>query len=164
MEGQTVMDKDELRRSLEQQVQDHLSQLTDRLISELRPIVTKTQPQDTYLLDFEVHADGFGDSFPVYWDPFDAELTQLPGRTDLLADIPYTIPPEIIDSEEYDDMGIDAWNIAFRMLAPWFAECWHAAGGLDCAYPAYICQHDDVESFDLKQRTWISDDEKWPPE
>jgi hypothetical protein len=132
------------------------------MIAELRPVIQAEQPPDTYLLDFEIHSDSFTDGFPIVWDPMDRDLTQLEGRTDLLSDIPFTVPSEILDSEVYEAAGINTWQIASQELVPWFGECWHNAGGLQCKYPAYICHHDDIESFDLRQLKWVSDDEKWP--
>jgi len=156
------MEREMLLSQYRQTVQRHLDALTDRLVPELAVIAHAQQPEDTYLLDFEVHSDGFTDGFPVYWDPWSAELSQLDGRTELLPGLPYTLPDEVVDGEAYDKAGINTWNEAFQILVLWFGECWHKAGGLECAFPAYICHHDDVESYDLRLLKWISDDEKWP--
>ena len=154
------METEELLTQYRQLVRSHIDALTDRLVPELSVIAHTQQPEETYLLDFEVHSDGFGEGFPVYWDPMDAEATQLEGRTEMLADIAYTLPDEVVNGESYDKAGINSWDEAFQLLVIWFGECWHKAGGLECAYPAYICHHDDINSYDLRLLKWISDDEK----
>lgn len=143
-------------------VQSRLGALTDHLVSELAVIAQAQQPDETYLLNFEVHSDGFAEGFPVYWDPMSAELDQLDGRTDLLSELTYTLPNEVVNEGIYSESGINPWDIVFQMLVVWFGECWHEAGGIKCDYPAYICHHDDIESYDLRLLKWISDDEKWP--
>jgi hypothetical protein len=155
------MGKEQLTQQYKEIVRQHLDRLTNRMVAELQPIIHAKHDPDTYLLDFEVHLDGFVDGFPVVWDPMDRDLTQLAGRTELLSDIPFTIPKEVIESETYEAADVNTWDIAFGLLVAWFAECWKKAGGLGCPYPAYICRHDDIESFDLKRLKWVSDSEKW---
>ena len=156
------MEQTDLLRQHRQIVQSRLDELTAPLVSELAVIAQAQQPEETYLLDFEVHSDGFAEGFPVYWDPMSAELDQLDGRTDLLPAITSTLPDDIVNEGVYTEAGINCWNTAFQMLVVWFGECWHKAGGMMCAYPSYICHHDDIKSYDLRLLKWISDDEKWP--
>ncbi len=156
------MKQNELLLQYQQEVRHHLVALTDQLVPELAVIAHAEQPEDTYLLDFEVHSDGFADGFPVYWDPMSADASQLEGRTELLSSTAHTLPNELVNGESYDAAGINPWSEAFQLLVVWFGECWHKAGGLECVYPAYICHHDDIESYDLQTLKWVSDNEKWP--
>jgi hypothetical protein len=42
-----------------------------------------------------------------------------------------------------------------RVLAEWFGECWHKAGGAAFPLPAYINLHDVSRYFDLHARRWV---------
>ena len=156
------MEQEDLLVQYRQIVQRRLDALTDQLVPELAVIAQAKQPEETYLLNFEVHTDGFAEGFPVLWEALSAEMDQLEDRIDLLPTLAYTLPGEVVNEGIYTDAGIDPWDTAFQMLVLWFGECWHKAGGLQCMYPAYMCHHDDIESYDLRLLTWISDDEKWP--
>jgi len=156
------MEQDDLLLQYRQIVQNRLSALTDQLVSELAVIVQAQQPEDTYLLNFEVHTEGFAEGFPVCWEPLNAEMDQLEDRIDLLPTLAYTLPEEVVNEGIYSEADINTWDAAFQILVVWFGECWYKAGGMKCAYPAYLCQHDDNQSYDLRNLKWFSDDEKWP--
>lgn len=156
------MNRADLLVEYRQIVQSRLDALTDQLVSELAVIAQAQQPEETYLLNFEVHTDGFAEGFPVCWEPLSAEMDQLKARIDLLPLLTQTLPGEIVNEGIHSEVGINTWDTAFQMLVVWFGKCWHEAGGTECAYPAYICQHDDIESYDLRLLKWISDNEKWP--
>lgn len=49
-----------------------------------------------------------------------------------------------------------------RVLAEWFGECWHAAGGAAFPVPAYISLHDSSRYFDLRARRWVRGSDIWP--
>lgn len=156
------MKQDDLLAQYKQVVQNRFDALTALIVSELAVIAETRQPEETFLLNFEVHIDGFAEGFPVLWEPLSAEMDQLEDRIDLLPMLAYTLPDDIVNEGIYSEAGINVWGTAFQMLVLWFGECWHKAGGLTCAYPAYICQHDDIESYDLRLLKWISDNAKWP--
>ncbi len=156
------MDQPALLMQFRQIVQSRLDELTAPLVSELAVMAQAQQPDGTYLLNFEVHSDGLAEGFPVCWEPMSAEIDQLEDRVDLLPTLTYTLPDDIVNEGIYTASGINCWDTAFQLLVVWFGKCWHKAGGMSCAYPAYICQHDDIESYDLRLLKWISDDEKWP--
>jgi len=101
--------------------------------------------------------------FPIGWFPMDKNVCQVfdGPQPQLLTDVPYTIPPEVIDAEIYEEANIDTWEIAFDLLVRWFAECWRKAGGEQCSYPAYIGHHDDLYSFDLNTMQEVKYGDKW---
>ena len=156
------MEQDNLLAQYKQIVQSRLDTLTAPLVPELAVIAQAQQPEETYLLNFEVHTDGFAEGFPVLWEPLSAEMDQLEDRIVLLPTLASTLPGEIVNEGIYGEAGINPWDTAFQMLVVWFGKCWHKAGGTKCAYPAYICQHDAIESYDLRHLKWVPDDAKWP--
>ncbi|WP_409276037.1 hypothetical protein V1499_10585 [Neobacillus sp. SCS-31] len=48
-----------------------------------------------------------------------------------------------------------------KVFTGWFYQCWEKAGGDSLKKRAYFVFHDDVKSFDLKNKQWIDDDDKW---
>ncbi|WP_203333550.1 hypothetical protein [Planococcus beigongshangi] len=48
-----------------------------------------------------------------------------------------------------------------QAFADWFRECWEAAGGESLKLPSYFAFHDEAKSYDLKNRRWVDDEEKW---
>ena len=160
------MDKEQLTGQYQSIVRQHLDQLTDRLVAELRVIAHAKHDPDTYLLDFEVEMQDFTRGFPIYWFPMDKEATQLDTSLSLglLADLEFTVPEEVVDAVAYEEAGIETWELGYDALVSWFGECWCKADGLECAYPAYIAPHDSIDSVSLKTMLAVSDDEKWPPE
>ena len=64
------------------------------------------------------------------------------------------------------------WNVSTKLensmeleteiIVEWFIDCWQKSGGQSFELPAYICQHDDVMSFNLKTLEWKNEkDDKW---
>lgn len=39
-----------------------------------------------------------------------------------------------------------------------------ARGGRACRYPAYLVEHGGLEPFDLEERRWVAESERWPSE
>jgi hypothetical protein len=146
-------------------IRGHLEQLREKLVVALSEIASAEQPADMYLLDFEAQPGGFSDEFPVVYFPMDRYLTQLELGKPLLPEIHSTIPEAILEHNNFEAAGVDTWDVAFKVLAEWFAECWKQAGGLNCQYPAYICKHDSIgDSYDLRANRWAPYVEKWPPD
>jgi hypothetical protein len=49
-----------------------------------------------------------------------------------------------------------------RVLAEWFGECWHEAGGRSFPIPAYIHHHDRSQYFRLGTKRWVKESDVWP--
>ena len=65
------------------------------------------------------------------------------------------IPKGAIDQDRYESAGVATFESGARVLAEWFGECWHAAGGAAFPLPAYINLHDSSQYFDLHARRWV---------
>jgi hypothetical protein len=151
-------------------VRENLERHTAALTAQLRDILALRFHPDVVLLDFEVFHDGLAEELPVrgfFMDRSNNEVFSddpaLTGSSlDLLPDIPHIIPEsekprlQAIEAAEAD---IDTISIEAAEIIAWFAHCWTAAGGQDFPLPAYICRHDDITSFDLKQQKWLPDEE-----
>ena len=48
-----------------------------------------------------------------------------------------------------------------QVFAEWFRQCWETAGGATLNFPSYFVFHDENRSYDLKNKKWIDDNEKW---
>jgi hypothetical protein len=52
--------------------------------------------------------------------------------------------------------GADAISLIAAEMCPWFAECWHAAGGSSVYGRAYLFFHlRPHRRYDLQQRLWV---------
>lgn len=65
------------------------------------------------------------------------------------------IPQGAIDQDRYESAGVATFESGARVLAEWFGECWHAAGGAKFPLPAYINLHDSSRYYDLHARRWV---------
>jgi hypothetical protein len=65
------------------------------------------------------------------------------------------IPKGTIDQDRYEESGIATFESGARVLAEWFGECWHVAGGAAFPLPAYINLHDSSRYFDLRALRWV---------
>ncbi|MBD8016834.1 hypothetical protein [Planococcus wigleyi] len=48
-----------------------------------------------------------------------------------------------------------------QVFADWFRQCWETAGGASLDLPSYFVFHDEGTSYDLKNKQWVDDEEKW---
>ncbi len=99
-------------------------------------------PVRAFAMDRECinEADGIG-------PPFQAQI--LPTSAGPL------VPAGAIDQDEYEAAGVRTFESGARVLAEWFGECWHAAGGAAFSLPTYINLHDSSWYFDLHARRWV---------
>jgi len=149
------MDQKQLVNSCQMAIQQHLDEYTDRLTSELSRFVLTLRHSDAYLLSFDIYSEGFSTGFPVVWRLYSRDYTELAEGPQLLQDIPFLVPSEVIDAEEYEAAEIDTWSVAFDALIAWFGGCWRDAGGLSFPYPAQIGHADDIEAIDLENNDHV---------
>lgn len=48
-----------------------------------------------------------------------------------------------------------------KVFTDWFIQCWEEAGGASLDLPSYFVYDDDYKSYDLRNKQWINDEEKW---
>lgn len=155
------MDRDRHVDEFKAAVRAHLDRLTERLTAELSAVIDAPQPPGTALLDFEAHPDELASRFSVLLFPMDRSPSQLGSPIYLLTDVRPPVPKDLFDTLGASFEDVDPYAIAFRVLVDWFASCWNKAGGDRCRFPAFLCQHDDIESYDLRRGVWVDDEEKW---
>lgn len=133
--------------------------------SALRKITGATLPPVIKILSFEMQSDWR--TFPVYLFSMDDE-----GPNEVYFDPPFNgrvlpksealVPKGVIDQEAFEADGIDTFVSGARILAEWFGECWHEAGGAKFPIPAYINLHDGSRYYDLRKLRWVRDSDTWP--
>jgi hypothetical protein len=141
-----------------------LDRLSPALEQQLRTILSAHFHPRVVLLDTEVFPDGLRDGIPMRMFQIDAHNSEvfhddpaylLPSSIGILEEIAEVIPHGESDRQQrYEGAGVDTIQIELATLLEWFAACWVAAGGQQCPVPAYVCYHDDRESFDLRQLKW----------
>ena len=150
---------DELRQqAFDREFRGQIERFTQRLITALRRIVTTPVPPVVKVLAFEMQAD-WG-NFPVYAFGMDVKSLdeayfEPPFNGHVLPDAGELVPDGAIDQDGYEMAGIATYESGARVMAVWFGECWHAAGGALFSIPTYIHLHDDLDYFDLRTRLWV---------
>ncbi len=144
--------------AFDREFRGHIERFTEPLVVALRTIVPATPPAVVKVLSFEVQADWR--DFPVYAFAMDEEaLNEVyfkpPFNGPVLPDLGELIPHGAIDQDQYEAAGVATFESGARVLAEWFGECWHAAGGVTFPIPAYINLHDSSRYFDLRTRRWV---------
>jgi hypothetical protein len=147
-----------LQAEFDREFRGHIERFTEPLVVALRRIVKATPPAPVQTLSFEIQADW--DEFPVRAFAMDRlainEVYFHPPFTgQLLPDADELIPKGAIDQDRYESAGVATFESGARVLAEWFGECWHAAGGAKFPLPAYINLHDSSRYYDLHARRWV---------
>lgn len=150
--------------SYQQWIRRFLEKLSPALESQLQTIFSYRFHPQVVLLDIEVFPDGFREGVPMRMFLIDARGCEafhhdpayfLPTSIGLLEEIKEVIPQSEGDRQkQYEDAGIETLEIEMTTLIEWFVACWIRVDGPHFQLPAYICYHDDRESFDLKQMKW----------
>lgn len=152
----------QLQAEFDREFRGHIERFTEPLVTALRSLIQTELPDDEgfEVLSFEMQADWR--DFPVRafamdrqavdqaddsGSPFDGDKV-LPQAGPL-------IPKGAIDQDRYEDGGVATYESGARVLAEWFGECWHVAGGTEFPLPAYINLHDSSRYFDLHARRWV---------
>jgi hypothetical protein len=154
-----------LKQQFQQEVRNHLDQLTDQLVPILKQLIEYPYVPEVKSLDFEIFCDGFTEGFPVrafFMDEDNCEhFIYVEGQAQYpcpinpgLLDIPHVYPDELEERYSQQDEDLDTFTAAGEALIPWFAECWQQAGGLSFPRQAQIMLHDDIEAFDLVHQVW----------
>lgn len=80
----------------------------------------------------------------------------------LLADVGKLIPTDAIDQDAYEKAGVATFESGAEVMAEWFGECWHEAGGKEFPIPVYANHHDRERYYDLRLLRWVPDSDIWP--
>lgn len=149
----------ELQAAFDREFRGHLERFTEPVVTALRALVSAPLPGEFEVLSFEQQADWR--HFPVRAFAMDRaaidEMYYEPpfcGRV-LPASAGPLVPKGAIDQGRYEDAGVATFESGARVLAEWFGECWHAAGGAAFPLPAYINLHDSSLHYDLHARRWV---------
>jgi hypothetical protein len=147
-----------LSEAFDREFREHIERFTKPLVAALRKLVATKLPGEFEVLSFEMQSDWR--NFPVYAFAMDREAInevyfQPPFKGPVLPKAGPLILVGSIDQDRYEDGGVATFENGARVLAEWFGECWHAAGGGQFPLPAYINLHDSSEYFDLHARRWV---------
>lgn len=149
----------ELQAAFDREFRGHLERFTAPVVAALRAVVA-APPGGFEVLSFEQQADWR--HFPVRAFAMDRQAIDeadgvgppFRGRV-LPADAGPLVPIGALDQDGYESAGVRTFESGARVLAEWFGECWHAAGGAAFPLPAYINLHDSSRYFDLHARRWV---------
>jgi len=149
----------ELQAAFDREFRGHVERFAGPVVAALRKLITTPLPGGQFeVLSFEMQADWR--NFPVQAFAMDREAINekyfdVPFKGKVLPKAAPLIPKGAIDQDRYEEAGIATFESGARVLAEWFGECWHAAGGPDFPLPAYIHFHDSSRYFDLHERRWV---------
>lgn len=151
----------ELQAAFDREFRRQIERFTQPLVAALRKLIAAPLPGGKFqVLSFETKADWR--QFPVYAFAMDREAVNekffeppFKGRV-----LPKSAGPLVeegaIDQDRYEAGGVATLESGARVLAEWFGECWHAAGGSAFPLPAYIYLHDSSRYFDLHACRWVN--------
>jgi hypothetical protein len=159
------MAKSSRQAAFEREFRGHVERFAPALVAALRKLIAARRPAVVKVLAFEMQADWR--IFPVHAFAMDDESSdevyfKRPFYGPVLPDAGELIPAGAIDQDGYEKDSVATFESGARVLAEWFGECWHAAGGSDYPIPAYISLHDSSRYFDLRARRWVQDSDIWP--
>lgn len=148
----------ELQTAFEREFRGYIERFTDPLVAALRNLIATELSGKFEVLSFKMQSDWR--QFPVNAFAMDREAInevyfKPPFSGRILPKSGPLIPKGAIDQDSYEDGGVATFESGARVLAEWFGECWHAAGGAAFPLPAYINLHDSSRYFDLRARRWI---------
>jgi hypothetical protein len=154
-----------LQAEFDREFRGHIERFTEPLVAALRKLVATELPDDDEfeVLSFEMQADWR--DFPVHAFAMDREAVNEaddvgpPFYGKVLPRAGRLIPKGAIDQDRYESLGVATYESGATVLAEWFGECWHAAGGTEFPLPAYINLHDSSRHFDLHARRWVKANE-----
>ena len=159
------MERASPQAAFDREFRRHIERFTQTLVAALRTLVSAPVPLVVKVLVFEMHADwrdfpvytfAMGDEAPnqVYFEP--------PFNGYVLPDAGVLVPDGAIDQDGYEEAGVATYESGARVLAEWFGQCWHAAGGVKFPILACIHLHDDSDYFELRSRRWVKESDIWP--
>ncbi|MGG3944196.1 hypothetical protein ABEV54_22635 [Peribacillus psychrosaccharolyticus] len=153
-------------------VEENLKAKSEILISNIKDLHTRTIYSEVEILDFVAFVDMFDVSITMFSMDKQAnevfnenkDSSNFAGSLDMIENVAYThlMGNQTEDFWTFYEKNEEELSTAEKQaIAKWVTDCWEKADGQSLSLPAYFSLHDDYESFDLKKKQWITDDEKW---
>lgn len=155
-------------------IKANLEEQSDLLIENLKEFFSYNFSSEIDLLEFTafIEPTRFELSIRVFSMDQDAnevfdegnDTMVFAGSKEILRDIQYyqlkdNKPADFFDFYEQNE---DTLSIQEQQaFSDWFSQCWEKAGGSALHLPSFFIFHDDSQSFDLKNKQWVDDEEKW---
>ncbi|MGE7767533.1 hypothetical protein [Peribacillus sp. NPDC096540] len=156
-------------------VEENLEARSETLIKNIQKLHNYTIYSKVELLDFVAFVDdpsGFDLSITmfsmdrqaneVFYEGTDSTI--FAGSLGIIENVKYThlLGNQTDDFWEFYEKNEEELNLAEKQaFATWVADCWKKADGQAITLSAYFSIHDDYESFDLNNKEWVTDEEKW---
>ncbi|MDN3439996.1 hypothetical protein QMA04_18050 [Planococcus sp. APC 3900] len=155
-------------------IQANLEKESGSLVGNLKKIFAFNFSSDVDLLEFTPSIDPTRFEISITMFSMDKEANEVfkeDNNTTIFAG-----SEEVLPEMEYYQLDDDQQEAFFdfyeqneetlvpqeqQAFADWFLQCWETAGGSSLNLPSYFVFHDEYKSYDLKNKQWIDDDEKW---
>ncbi|TWT26034.1 hypothetical protein [Planomicrobium sp. CPCC 101110] len=155
-------------------IKDTLEKRSDSLIGNLQNIFTYNFSSRIDLLDFSPSIEPTRFEVSIIMFSMDKEAnevlnegndsTAFAGSEEVLPEVEYyNLNDSQLDDffDFYEQNEETLLSQEQQIFADWFCQCWERAGGAALNLPSYFVFHDDYKSYDLKNKRWIDDEEKW---
>jgi len=155
-------------------IKTNLEKQSDLLVSNLKNILAYNFSTDIDLLDFTVFVEPTRFELSIIMFSMDKDANEVfyegndttvfAGSEEILPEIEYY---QLNDSRFDDFLVFYEQNEETlvpqeqKVITCWFSQCWENAGGALLNLPAYFVFHDEYKSYDLKNKEWIDEEEKW---
>ena len=142
----------------QREVDQWLASIQSQVEFELGKLIREPLPKGAAILDFELHHNPRWDEFPVVCYPMDRSAGQCGFiKFYSVSGLPATVVEAAAAKNAEDRLA----SSVTETLLKWFPARWLAAGGQRAGIPAYLSNHDDIESLDLNTGKMIDSEEKW---
>lgn len=152
----------------------NLEKQSDLLVRKLKNIVGYNFSAEIDLLDFTAFIEPTRFELSISMFSMDKEANEVfyegsdktvfAGSEEILPEVEYYQLNDIeLDDflEFYDKNEETLVPQEQRVFTEWFSQCWEEAGGASLNLPSYFAFEDDYNSYDLKNKQWIDDEDKW---
>lgn len=155
-------------------IKSNLEKQSDLLVGNLKNVNAFNFAPDIDLLDFSASIEPTRFEISITMFSMDKEGNEIfyegtdnktfAGSVELLPEIEYfQINISHLDdfNDFYEENEETLVSEEQKVFINWFNECWETAGGQGLHLPSFFVFHDYNKSFDLKNRQWIADENKW---
>ncbi len=155
-------------------IKANLEKESDSVIANMKKISTYNFSSDIDLLDFSPSIEPTRFELSIVMFSMDREGNEVfnEGNDQTV----FTGSEEVLPEVEYFQLDNDQQEAFFdfyeqneetlvpqeqQTFADWFRQCWETAGGTSLDLPSFFVFHDEGTSYDLKNKQWVDDEEKW---
>ena len=152
----------------------NLEEKSDLVVENLKKISTYNFYSKISLLDFTAYIEPTRFEVSITMFSMDNEANEIffegtdpsvfAGSTTVITDTAYYQVNDVQLDDFFDFYEQNEETLVpeeQQIFADWFHQCWKKAAGPSVGLPSYFVFHDEYRSYDLKNRQWIDDDEKW---